>query len=32
LTFYLDMMEKIRESIALDSFGKWFEQWEKRPE
>ncbi len=24
LTFYLDMMRKIRQSIELDSFGKWF--------
>ena len=25
LTFYLDMMRKIRDAIALDSFDKWFE-------
>jgi queuine tRNA-ribosyltransferase len=29
LTFYLDMMRKIRESIQLDFFEKWLEQTEK---
>jgi queuine tRNA-ribosyltransferase len=29
LTFYLDMMRKIRQSIALDLFEKWVEQTEK---
>jgi queuine tRNA-ribosyltransferase len=29
LTFYLDMMEKIRHAIALDSFDKWFRLTEK---
>ena len=29
LTFYLDMMRKIRESIELDFFDKWLEQTEK---
>jgi queuine tRNA-ribosyltransferase len=29
LTFYLDMMRKIRQSIELDFFGKWLEQMEK---
>jgi len=32
IRFYLDMMRKIRESIALDSYGKWFEQWEQGPQ
>ncbi len=32
LSFYLDIMEKIRDSIALDLYGKWFGQWEKEPE
>lgn len=30
VTFYLDTMGKIRESIELDSFGKWLEALEKR--
>jgi queuine tRNA-ribosyltransferase len=30
LTFYLDMMRKIRESIQLDFFGSWLERVEKR--
>lgn len=29
LTFYLDMMRKIRESISLDYFGNWLERVEK---
>jgi len=29
LTFYLDMMRKIRDAIKLDSFGNWLEQMEK---
>jgi queuine tRNA-ribosyltransferase len=29
LTFYLDMMRKIRQAIALDFFGNWLEQMEK---
>ncbi len=29
ITFYLDTMSKIRESIALDSFENWRESWEK---
>jgi queuine tRNA-ribosyltransferase len=29
LTFYLDMMRKIREAIALDFFGNWFGLMEK---
>lgn len=29
LTFYLDMMRKIRHAIELDSFGNWLEQMEK---
>ncbi len=29
LTFYLDMMQKIRQAIELDSFGNWFESMEK---
>jgi len=29
LTFYLDMMRKIREAIELDNFGNWLEQMEK---
>ncbi len=32
VSFYLDMMCKIRESIRLDSCGKWLEALEKRPE
>jgi queuine tRNA-ribosyltransferase len=32
VTFYLDTMTKIREAIKLDSFGKWLEALEKRPE
>ena len=28
LTFYLDMMQKIRQAIQLDSFGNWLEQME----
>jgi queuine tRNA-ribosyltransferase len=32
LAFYLDSMRKIRESIALDSYVKWFEVMEKAPE
>jgi queuine tRNA-ribosyltransferase len=32
LTFYLDMMRKIRESIELDFFGSWLERVEKRDE
>ena len=30
LTFYLDMMLKIRESIELDFYGNWLERAEKR--
>jgi len=30
LTFYLDMMRKIRDAIRLDFFDKWLEQMEKR--
>ena len=30
LTFYLDIVRKIRESIALDFFGNWLERAEKR--
>jgi queuine tRNA-ribosyltransferase len=30
LTFYLDMMRKIRESIQLDFYGNWLERVEKR--
>jgi len=29
LTFYLDMMQKIRQSIALDNFGNWLDLMEK---
>ncbi len=29
LTFYLDMMRKIREAIELDNFGNWLEKMEK---
>jgi queuine tRNA-ribosyltransferase len=29
LTFYLDMMRKIREAIALDFFGNWLGLMEK---
>jgi queuine tRNA-ribosyltransferase len=32
VTFYLDMMGKIREAIASKSFGKWLERMEKWPE
>jgi queuine tRNA-ribosyltransferase len=32
ISFYLDMMGKIRESIRSNSFGKWLEALEKRPE
>jgi queuine tRNA-ribosyltransferase len=32
VTFYLDTMRKIRESIKLKSFGKWLEALEKRPD
>ena len=32
MAFYLDIMNKIRESIALDSYGKWLERWEKEPQ
>lgn len=32
VSFYLDMMHKIRESIRLNSFGKWLEALEKRPD
>jgi queuine tRNA-ribosyltransferase len=32
VSFYLDMMRKIRESIRSNSFGKWLEAMEKRPE
>jgi queuine tRNA-ribosyltransferase len=32
LTFYLDMMAKIRDAISLDTFGNWLEQLEKAPE
>ena len=32
LTFYLDMMRKIRDAISLGNFGKWPEQLEKAPE
>lgn len=31
LTFYLDMMRKIRDSIALDSFGQWHRSIERLP-
>ncbi len=31
LSFYLDMMAKIRESIALDLYGKWLDKREKGP-
>jgi queuine tRNA-ribosyltransferase len=30
LTFYLDMMQKIRQAIDLDFFGNWLEQMEDR--
>ncbi len=32
VSFYLDTMCKIRESITLDSCGKWLEALEKRPD
>lgn len=32
VSFYVDMMRKIRESIGLNSFGKWLEALEKRPD
>jgi len=32
VSFYLDTMCKIRESIKLDSCGKWLEALEKRPD
>jgi queuine tRNA-ribosyltransferase len=32
LTFYLDMMRKIRQAIDLDIFGNWLEQIEKGEE
>jgi queuine tRNA-ribosyltransferase len=32
LSFYLDTMRKMRESISLDSYVKWFEVMEKAPE
>jgi queuine tRNA-ribosyltransferase len=32
LTFYLDMMHKIREAIASNSFGKWLERMKNGPE
>lgn len=32
VSFYLDMMRKIREAIASNSFGKWLECMEKWPE
>ncbi len=32
LTFYLDMMRKIRDAISLETFGKWLEQVENVPE
>jgi queuine tRNA-ribosyltransferase len=32
LSFYLDMMRKIREAIALDSFVEWLELTENGPE
>jgi len=32
VTFYLDTMNKIRESIKLNTFGKWLEALEKRPD
>ncbi len=32
ISFYLDMMQKIRESMRLNSFGKWLEALEKRPD
>jgi queuine tRNA-ribosyltransferase len=32
ISFYLDMMQKIRESIKLNLFGKWLEGLEKRPD
>lgn len=32
IAFYLDMMRKIRESIKSNSFGKWLEAMEKRPD
>ncbi len=31
VSFYIDTMRKIRESIRLNSFGKWLETLEKRP-
>ncbi|MGA2262372.1 MAG: tRNA guanosine(34) transglycosylase Tgt [Acidobacteriota bacterium] len=31
VSFYLDMMRKIRDSIQSSSFGKWLEALEKRP-
>jgi queuine tRNA-ribosyltransferase len=32
VTFYLDMMGKIRDAIASKSYGKWLERMEKWPE
>ncbi len=32
LTFYLDMMQKIRDAIALDSYDNWLELAEKKRE
>lgn len=32
ISFYLDMMWKIRDAILLDSYGKWLEVLEKWPE
>ncbi len=32
VSFYVDTMRKIRESIRLNSFGKWLEALEKRPD
>jgi queuine tRNA-ribosyltransferase len=32
LSFYLDMMRKIREAISLGAFGKLLEQLERIPE
>ncbi len=32
VSFYVDTMRKIRESIRLNSFGKWLETLEKRPD
>ena len=32
LTFYLDMMRKIRDAVLIGTFGKWLERLEKVPE